>query len=265
MLCVPLFALFVYVEMRVASEPFAPGHIIFSRSLFACYLCNFFSFGGWLATLFYLPLYFQAVDGFTSTQAGVRLLPGIIAGVSGSLFGGIVMKRTGKYYGLTIAAYTSLVAGMAIILLFTGLLANNTWGISLGLILSGFGNGIGVTTSLIALIANASPADQAVATACSYLFRSLGSVVGVSLAATVVQQSLRTQLHEKLSSGSDADEITERVRQSLDFLKTLEPQVREVVRGCYGVAVRNGIGLLVGIVSFAMISAWFIREKRLSR
>lgn len=49
-LCVsfPLFALFLYIEWRVAAEPFAPGHIILERTLFACYLCNFFSFAGYL-------------------------------------------------------------------------------------------------------------------------------------------------------------------------------------------------------------------------
>ena len=92
------FAIFVVVEQKYALEPFAPGRIIFERSLFACYLCNFFSFGGWLGALFYIPLFYQAVDGFTATQAGVRLLPGILAGVLGSLFGGIFMQKTGKYY-----------------------------------------------------------------------------------------------------------------------------------------------------------------------
>jgi predicted MFS family arabinose efflux permease len=264
-LSIPLFAAFIYVEMRIASEPFAPGHIIFERSLFACYLCNFFSFGGWLAAIFYLPLFFQAVDGFSSTQAGVRLLPGIVAGVSGSLFGGYVMKKSGRYYYLTVIAYTTLTIGMLPILLFTGLIANSTYGISVGLVLCGFSNGIGVTTSLIALIANADPADQAVATACSYLFRSLGSVVGVSVAATVVQQSLRTRLREQLSSGKDAERIVEKVRESLDFIKQLEPWTKGVVRACYSGAVRDGFAVLIGVVALAMLSSWFIREKRLSR
>jgi len=92
---VPLFILFVVIEQKYAAEPFAPGRVIFERSLFAAYLCNFFSFGGWLGCIFYLPLFFQAVDGFSATQAGVRLLPGICAGVCGSLFGGILMQRTG--------------------------------------------------------------------------------------------------------------------------------------------------------------------------
>lgn len=256
-LCVslPSFIVFVLVETRFAAEPFAPGHIIFERSLFACYLCNFFSFGGWLAAIFYIPLFFQAVDGFSATQAGVRLLPGIVAGVSGSLFGGILMQKTGKYYWLTVCAYTMLTVGLVPILLSSGLVVNSTYGISVGLVICGFSNGIGVTTSLIALIANASPQDQAVATACSYLFRSLGSVVGLSLSATVVQQTLRNQLRDRLKSGKEADTIVKRVRESLDYIKMLDPEVRETVRQCYGSATRAGFGLMLGIVAFATLSS----------
>ena len=141
-LSIPLFILFILVEMKVAKEPFAPGHIIFNRSLFACYLCNFFSFSGWLAALFYIPLYFQAVDGLTATQAGVRLIPGIIAGVSGSLFGGFYMQRTGKFYWLTVIAYTCLVVGMTFVFLFSGFVFNCTPGIIVGMCICGFSNGM---------------------------------------------------------------------------------------------------------------------------
>ncbi|KAL8801321.1 MAG: hypothetical protein Q9182_004527 [Xanthomendoza sp. 2 TL-2023] len=261
----PLFVLFGLVEARFAAEPFAPSRIIWDRSLVACYLCNFFSFGGYLSILFYLPLFFQAVDGFTATQASVRLLPAILSGVIGSLFGGLLMQRTGKYYWLTVFAYAMLVGGVIPIMLCSDFLVNSTYGIAAGLVLASLGNGIGVTSSLIGLISNAAQADQAVATACSYLFRSLGSIIGLSLCATVVQQSLRDKLQDRLSSGKDAEEIVQRVRQSLDFIKTLPPEVKQVVRECYSHAIRNGFGLMLGIVSFAMLSAWFVREKRLSK
>ena len=282
-LSVPFFMLFVLVELKVALEPFAPGRIIFERSLIACYLCNFFSFAGWLGVLFYLPLFFQAVDELSASQAGLRLLPGIVAGVSGSLFAGLLMQKTGRYFWLTVGAYTALTIGLIPILLCSGLVVNNTYGISIGLVLCGFSNGIGVTTSLIGLIANASTEDQAVATACSYLFRSLGSVMGLSLTATVVQQSLRNQLQDRLKSSKDADKIVKRVRESLDYVKSLDPSIQDIVRSCYGVAVRNGFALMLVIVSFAMMSSctsilplWFkpltdifslgfIREKKLAR
>jgi len=256
-LCIsfPLFILFLFVEFKFAAEPFAPRRIVLDRSLIACYLCNFFSFAGWLSVLFYLPLFFQAVDGLSASQAGARLLPGIVAGVSGSLFGGLLMQKTGKYYWLTVCAYTLLTLGLVPIVLCTGLVVNNTYGISVGLVMCGFGNGIGVTTSLIGLIANASTEDQAVATACSYLFRSLGSVVGLSISATVVQQSLKTQLTEGLRSGKDAEQIAMRVRESLDYVNTLEPRAREIVRQCYGAATRNGFSLMLGLVAFAMLAS----------
>ncbi|KAL8832639.1 MAG: hypothetical protein Q9170_004799 [Blastenia crenularia] len=260
-----LFILFALVEHRFAAEPFAPSRIIWDRSLVACYFCNFFSFGGYLSLLFYLPLFFQAVDGYTATQASVRLLPAIVSGVSGSLFGGLLMQKTGKYYWLTVAAYTMLFGGVLVVMLCSDVIVNNTYGIAVGLVLTGFGNGIGVTSSLIGLISNAAQVDQAVATACSYLFRTMGSVVGLALSATVVQQSLRNQLQDRLESGKDAEEIAQRVRESLDYVKTLPPDVRRVVQECYSGATRNGFGLMLGVVFFSMLSAWFIREKRLSK
>ncbi|KAH0537505.1 hypothetical protein FGG08_005723 [Glutinoglossum americanum] len=260
-----LFVMFATVEMKIASEPFAPGHIIFDGSLFACFLCNAFSFGGWLAAIFYIPLYYQAVEGLSATQAGVRLLPAIAAGVTGSLFAGFLMQHTGRYYWLTVNAYFSLTIGMIPILLFTGLISHSTPGISLGLAICGFSNGVGVTSSLIALIANAAAADQAIATAGSYLFRSLGSVIGVSLSATVVQQSLRTHLKKALESGRDADEIVKHVRESLDYIKTLEPGVRETVRNCYGKATQASFALGMIIVAGAAVSSLFVKERKLSR
>lgn len=149
-----LFVLFILIEVYYAPEPFAPGHIIFDRTFFASFGCNFFSFGGWLAALFYIPLYFQALEGVSATVAGLWLLPSIFAGVSGSLFAGFVMKWTGKYYWLTITAYTLLMAGVFIIYLFSGALVSNIPCMILGMVAAGFGNGIGVTSTLISLSAS---------------------------------------------------------------------------------------------------------------
>ena len=115
------------------------------------------------------------------------------------------------------------------------------------------------------VIANANPSDQAIATACTYLFRSLGSVVGVSVAATIVQQSLRTQLRASLTDGKDADKIVERVRQSLDYIKELEPHTRAIVIRCYQKAETASFGVSALLVCGTLACVIFIREKRLSR
>ena len=165
------------------------------------------------------------------------------------------MQATGKYYWLTVAAYSSLTVGMILIVLFTGLVVDSLVGTIIGMVISGFGNGIGVTSSLISLIANATPQDQAVTTACSYLFRSMGSVVGLSVSATVVQQVLRNELRDPLKSGNAADEIVRKVRESLDYIKELDPDMQVIVRQCYADATRATFMLGVVIVACAAISS----------
>ena len=208
-----------------------------------------------MTVLFYIPLFYQAVDGFSATQAGVRLLPNVIAAVSGSLSGGLLMQRTGKYYWLTVVAYSISTLGTVLIILCTGLVVKNTYGISVGLVLGGFCLGIGTTTTLIGLIANAAPEDQAIATACSYLFRSLGSVVILSLTSSVIQQSLRDQLREHLNGGKDAEDIVKRVRESLDYVKSLKPAVREAVRQSYAISTRNGFAFVLCISCCAILAS----------
>ncbi|OOQ91150.1 MFS multidrug transporter [Penicillium brasilianum] len=262
---VVLFIAFILVEIYLAAEPFAPGHIIFNRTFFALYGCNFFSFGGWLAALFYIPLYFQAVHGVSATIAGLRLLPCILAGVSGSLFSGLVMRSTGKYYWLTIIAYSLLTTGCFTIYMFSGGVVASVIPMILGTVMSAFGNGIGVTTTLVGLISNATHEDQAVVTACSYLFRSLGSVIGLSLSSTIVQQLLREGLREGLRDSKDIDQIVNGVRESLDYIKKLDPEIASIVRGCYGSSVNQGFAFMVVVVFFALFSAFFMREAKLTR
>jgi len=261
----PMFLLFLFVELKVSSEPFAPGRIIFERSLSAAYFCNMFSFGGWFPVLFYIPLYFQGVEALSASQAGLRLVPAIICGVSGSLMGGLIMKWTGKYYWLNLGAYLLLMLSAIPLVMFTGGIANSTAGILVGLALAGLGNGTGVTTSLIALISNAAPQDQAIVTACSYLFRSLGSVLGIAAVSTLLQQSLRVTLAERLKDGRDVENVVRNVRESLDFIKTLPPAVQIVVRETYGDSLRLCFAVM-GVITFgSFVASFFIREKKLGK
>jgi hypothetical protein len=247
----------------MASYPVAPLRIILNRSLFACYLCNFFSMGAHFGLLFTIPLYWQVTGGLSASQAGLLLVPCIFCAVGGSLFAGFYMKKTGKYYWITVIAYGNLVLGLAVVLLFTGVVRASIPAMVVGSCISTFASGIGVTTTLVGLIANASHRDQAVATACSYLFRALGSVFGVSMSATAFNQTLRRSLQVALKGDADADKIAERVRASLAYFRGLEPGLQEVVRDCYERSTRAALSVSLGLVVGSAVFAWFIKEKRL--
>jgi hypothetical protein len=76
---------------------------------------------------------------------------------------------------------------------------------------------------------------------------------------------LRTQLRAKLDSEGDADEIVKRVRQSLDYIRTLEPYTKLIVTKCYQKATNTAFGVSIFVIILAFLSTLFIQEKRLSK
>ena len=246
-----LSAAFVLVETSVALEPFAPHRIIFRPALLACFFCNFFSFGGYLSAMFYLPLFFQAVQHRSAGLSGVLLLPGIVGTVVGSLSAGSWMRMTGRYYRLTVFANAVLLLGLVLVFCFMGRPWSSDIGMSLSLGLSGLGNGISVTTTLVALIANVSAADSAMVTACSYLFRSLGSVVGLSVASAIVQENLQAQLAQRVDPG-DVDRFLRHMQRSLDYVENLPPKEAAFVRESYQRAIQIGFGFCMAV----LLAAW---------
>ncbi|KAK1497353.1 major facilitator superfamily transporter [Colletotrichum cuscutae] len=258
-----LFSVFVYVEMRVASHPFAPGHIIFDRSLFACYLANFFGIAGHIASIFFIPLFFQAVQGASATLAGAALVPAMITSVTASVSSGYFMKRKGRYYTLTVLAYGLMVVAVAPTV--AALYFRSSAGVVGGMALLALGGGAGITTTLVALLANAASRDSAVVVACSYLFRSLGSSIGISVCSSVLQQVLRTQLAARLRDGDEARRVEERVRESLDYIRELPPAVAGEVRASYQVATLGAMVPMAALLVLAFLSTFFIKEKALGK
>lgn len=103
------------------------------------------------------------------------------------------------------------------------------------------------------------------AIACSYLFRSLGTTLGISISTATLQQMLRVGLKRKLGGADRAREIEERVRQSLDYIRQLDPDVAAVVRRCYAVATQWAFVPAAVLAGLAIVSALFIKEKKLDR
>ncbi|TRM60766.1 hypothetical protein BD626DRAFT_503794 [Schizophyllum amplum] len=157
-------------------------------------------------------------------------------------------------------------AGVTMVAVNAGTVKHSILWFVVGLLVQGLGGGamLSGTTSLISLIANAGPADQAIATAGSYLFRSLGQVTGLAIANTVLQNVLRKTLREKLH-GQDVDEIVRRVRESLDYLEELGPEARGIVRYSYEHALNTAFWVMACSAGLALVTCLFIRETELGK
>ncbi|KAL8823497.1 MAG: hypothetical protein Q9191_005802 [Dirinaria sp. TL-2023a] len=255
---------FLWVEARFASAPFTPGHIIFDKALVACYAQGFFGYAGFTALIFYLPTFFQVVIGMTPAGAGAGLIPAAISAVVGTLLGGIILKRIGKFYWLAVVAATAAALTAVPIAVAPSMRHGSVVTIYVASVASFVPQGITVTASLIAIISNVSAADQAVATACSFLFRSLGAAVGVSLVGLVIQEVLGIKLRQNFEP-QEADRIIAQAARSLEFIKHLPPDVYIVVKDCYRSGIQSGYIMCVGLLAVSAISVTWWRDKKMSK
>ncbi|KAI0821779.1 MFS general substrate transporter [Trametes gibbosa] len=254
---------FATVELRWAREPLAPSRIVANRALAAAYACNFLSSAAAVALVYHLALYVQAVRGARAADVGLVLLPTIVGGVAGSLATGLVMQRTGRYYVLTVVVFGVMLLGNVAVAIVTGGARYSLVGLIVGSAATNVGYGSGLTSTIVSLIANAGPEDQAIATAVSYLFRSLGSVLGLSIATTLTQDILRKSLRARLTGGH-VDEIVRKVRESLEYLQQLEPAVRAQVVLAYQDGLQAAFWFTAAMSAATVVVAFYIREKPLS-
>ena len=146
-----LLILFTLIERKVATNPFIPGRIIFNKPLFAVYSWNFFYASGWYSFFFFLPLFYQAVLQLNAAQAGLLLLPGVIANTFGNFAGGFVVKRTGKYYWAACLSTAATAAGFIPVIISVRAEHHPIVGMIIGTVIVGYSRGFNIPLRLIAL------------------------------------------------------------------------------------------------------------------
>ncbi|KAF4950378.1 hypothetical protein FSARC_13212 [Fusarium sarcochroum] len=222
-LAVITFGLFLYWESK-ASQPIIPVKLLLDRTVLNACLCNLFCTMVVMGALFYVPLYLQVL-GSSATQSGVQILPSPIGISVGSLISGFMMKKTGKYTKLGVTGLLVLIAGVVF------LTAQNEhspkWLMAISFFLIGSGYGATLTTTLLACIAAVDHSQQAVITSATYLARSLGSTVGITIGSAVYQNILKARLWERFGDQPGAADEIRRIRDNLDEINHLPEGCKE--------------------------------------
>ena len=255
-----LLAAFIWVEEKVAREPILALHFLKDRTVLCSCLTNWSFHLTMYTMIFYLPIYYN-IRGISSSSAGAALVSFSITFALGSFTAGVVTLRTGRYkYLLQMTLLAHLAAALIACSngsespLWTPLVELGLVGLSLGGML---------TITFLAFTSAVNVEDQAVVTSLSYVFRSTGSVMGLTLASTIFQNVLDSSLHASLGSSEDSESIIQEVRNNFDAIKDLPPEIHQVVKASYVLALRSTFASTVPFATFALIFGLLIRELKL--
>ncbi|KIR81446.1 multidrug resistance protein fnx1 [Cryptococcus gattii EJB2] len=224
------FVLFLLVELKWAAMPVMPFELLVSRTPVAVAINNFVLSVVNFAILYSVPLYFTAVRQMSASNAGAHLIPNSFVGVIGSLGSGLVVRRTHKYYWLN--TFCACFGVIGCFLISTWNLDTSEWMLSTNLSFTSFAMGSVTTLTIVALIADVGPEHVAIATSLSYVFRTIGQVLGVALSGALTQAVLTGELKKRIH-GPNAEEIIASIRESSASIQYLPEPLKSIAIASY--------------------------------
>lgn len=146
-----LATVFVYIETKIASEPFIPTDLVTKRSILPSLLSSFSAFGANVSHVYFLSMYYQVSGAIPALTASLFLLSGTISEVIATLVCGYLLKKSAPLYWTNLAGYTMLAAGNVMIALCASFVKNTFLGLVVGNAVAHIGSGFGIITTLINL------------------------------------------------------------------------------------------------------------------
>ena len=171
--------IFIWIEHLAGDDALMPLRIITQRSVGLATIYATLSGGSITSMIYYLPLWFQAVQGVNAVESGVRTIPMMLAMMLAALLAGAVVKRQGYYVPPMILAGILGPIGAGLISTFWLQTSEGEW---IGYqIIYGFALGLGMQQTNLAIQAVLSREDVPLGGAFNFFGMGLGGAIFVSV------------------------------------------------------------------------------------
>uniref|UniRef100_A0A8H7TSM7 Major facilitator superfamily (MFS) profile domain-containing protein n=1 Tax=Bionectria ochroleuca TaxID=29856 RepID=A0A8H7TSM7_BIOOC len=227
-----LFLSFGLVQVYLPRTATLPPRVIKQRSIIAGMISSFCVGSQQMIFIYYLPIYFQAIQGVSAMQSGIRLLPLLLSMVVSTLATGGFTRITGYYTPFQIIGTVLMSIGAG---LLTTLQVHSSSGVWIGYqVIYGFGMGMDVPIGA------------------SFMFFT--QLLGGSIFSAVGQTVFNDQLQRRLSNleGFDPKFIQSNGATSLT---EVPDSIKDVVLERYNEAIRQVLRVGMILVCITIIGA----------
>ncbi|KAG0298984.1 hypothetical protein BGZ98_010388 [Dissophora globulifera] len=197
---IALFVLFVvfagaliFIEARTPpQDAIIPPILFLNRNVSIALLVNGVMGICFMGITFYMPLYLQTVQGASTTNAGLRMIPSAFALVFSTIASSFLLKKLKDYRIFIWVGTATMTLSIGLFMLMD---ANTGLGVQLVFVLvMGLGQGLIFQNCLLACQECAGESHMAVATALCGFINSIGSSVGVAICAALFNNALKNNL-----------------------------------------------------------------------
>ncbi|KAL2266199.1 hypothetical protein VTJ83DRAFT_5551 [Remersonia thermophila] len=259
-----MLVVFVAIQIWKGDHGTLPPRLFKNRDVVCAMIFAFFFGAAFFPLVYYLSLYFQAVMGDTAVQAGIKLLPMLIAVVITSVLSGGLITLVGYYNPFILPSMALFAVGSGLITTFSLHSPLRVWfGYQ---VVAGLGVGVGFQTGALVVQNNVSHEWIPQATACVQFFQALGGAIFIAVAQAVFQNGLTDgiaksapQLDPMIFIRIGANEIP-MVLESMNLSNLLT----EVLTAYLG-GLRNSFFITVACACAAFVAAAGLSWKKIQK
>lgn len=253
---------FAFWNCIFSKVPLVPNALLRCPAVVACALGMLFMLMFFTGTILYLSVYFQIVWQATALQAGVDLLPFILAFTVFSVIGGVAITKTGLVKPFVVFGISLMFLGAGLLTLLDN---HSSQSERIGLLILP-GVGIGFLFQGYILSAQlAAPAGQQgliMSTSLLALARSMGGAVGSAIAGTIFNISLQRKLN---GSPKSLNLNASGLANNPGAIAKLPSDIEETVIRFAAESARNVFFGMLGFAACAFAFSMFTTSKRFKR
>ncbi|CAK7212285.1 hypothetical protein SBRCBS47491_001411 [Sporothrix bragantina] len=252
-----LAVLFCYIELRIAREPIFPLPLLARRDVILPYAILFLQNIAQTLMMYGVPLYFQVTRAASPSAAGFYLVPAVVGNTVGGLLTGAYIQRAARYklptiVGTQVASFCHMMTSLR----WTG---NTSWLEALYIFPGGLGTGIIHASTFMAITASTSEEELAIAGGGLFLSGNFGSLLGVTLASSVIHAVTSSVANQRLP---DRPDVVAHALADVDYIQSLTGRLREAIVDAYVAGFRSNFGLACIACGISLVLSVMIRERR---
>ena len=173
-----IMILFIFIQWWNGERAILVGRILKLRPIYVGMTYNLLFAGCFFILLYYLPIYFQVVDGVSASDSGIRNLAMVIAISLSTIASGALITMYGHYVPMMLVGGILATVGSGLIFTLNIGSPSSQW---IGYqVLTGLGIGIGLQVPIIVAQATSDPSDLSSATAMILFAQTIGGAFFVS-------------------------------------------------------------------------------------
>lgn len=255
-LMVVFFASFIIIELKVSIEPVLPSRV-FVHNVILSLIASFMLGAVEFVAVYYLPVYYQFVHGATPSGSGYRLIP-FLAAISLCCFiSGYLIKIFNTIRGVMWVGGVISIVGVCLVAFMR---QNSTLAEQIiFMLINGIGLGLIFQLTIFTLTLSVPPEDVAIVSGLFTFAMNIGGVISLSIAGTVYNSILNTQLTQKFSHLNHTNLLDPQI------LKQLSWKNKEVLQTCYYLAFKYAYICMIPFAILLLISVLGLKKIQIPR